>query len=89
MASLQRAEGDWSARLAGTYFLLAEMCEEADDLKWARVAIKLALQVKIDSQGPDMPELARYIELAQRIKDRVLGSISDQPAPADAEAVEQ
>jgi hypothetical protein len=47
---------------------IALVCELKGDVKMAELTAAKAAQVKLDCQGADFPEYARYAAVLQRIK---------------------
>jgi hypothetical protein len=51
---------------------IALVCEAKGDLKMAEAAAVKALQVKKDCHGTDFPNYARYSDVLDRVKTKIL-----------------
>ncbi|KAF2746377.1 SET domain-containing protein, partial [Sporormia fimetaria CBS 119925] len=67
-------EGDYTVRLANAYLDIAMTCEEHGDLRSAKLAALKALQIKLDSQGPDVPDVSQYQSVVGRINKKIAES---------------
>ncbi|KAF2275738.1 SET domain-containing protein [Westerdykella ornata] len=70
-ATLLLEEGDYTVRLANTYLDIAIVCEKKGDLLLAKRSALKALRIKLETQGPDYPDIPKYQGVVQRIKRKM------------------